>query len=181
MNHLNNTDLPLTKGTVLVSYEGELCVKVIDNLLDTIDETFDQVDLKIKKRVFSIATECLQNVHHHAQVAKCEQAPTNYDLNKHLSFQILQSEDFYCIEVGNYVCNSVKQEIIDRINGVNRANLTELRQMYINQLISKRRKDSNTAGLGFIEMAKRSKNRLEFEFVPYDSYSSFLRIKIKVN
>lgn len=181
MNHLSNTESPQMKGTVLVSYKGELCVQVIDDLLLSIDQKFGNTELKIRKRVFSIATECLQNVHHHAHHATCIGAPEGYSLNKYLSFEIFKDENGYSIHVGNYICNSVKQDIINRITGVNNANLSELRQMYINQLISKRRAGSVTAGLGFIEMAKRSKNRLEYEFEPVDQFASILRVKIKVN
>ncbi len=180
MNHYIVTEKAILREGTVLSYKGKMSVEVINGLLSRIEKEFGNTDLKVRKRVFTIATESLQNSYHHASTKNCGGA-LNYMLDLNFTFEIKFMHDYYLIEIGNFVCNKTKDDIIDRIQSVNNASLSELRQMYINQLIKRRSLNRNTAGLGFIEMAKRSKNRLDYQFIPHDEFSSFLQLKIKVN
>ena len=181
MNRFNTSISLITNLKPIISFQGALSSEVINRLLQQIEYYFEDEKVIVRKRLFHIATECLQNVYHHSNAFKQGNKSELNSIDQEFTFEVTMLEDGYVIEVGNYIMTNQVEGIKAKISEINSASLPELRQMYINQLINKRGKSANTAGLGFIEMAKRSKNRLEYVISPINSSSSFLRLRIKVN
>jgi hypothetical protein len=69
------------------------------------------------------------------------------------------------------------QQKLDKVLNHNHA---ELKQLYREQILSKRT-DENSAGLGIIDMAIKSGNLIQYEFKPVTEVASFYLLQIEIN
>ena len=61
---------------------------------------------------------------------------------------------------------------------VNSLDSDELRGLYQMKLANDPRTDKGTAGLGLIDIARKSKSKLNYEFIEIDEFSSFFCLKV---
>ena len=69
-------------------------------------------------------------------------------------------------------------EMLDHINSLDKDGLKEL---YKNQMKEGRLSEKGGAGLGFIDIARKTGNKLEFHFLPIDEGSSFFLLTSSVS
>ncbi len=129
--------------------------------------------------IFSIFIEQIQNVmnysaERHTEVDKTTDAPRSFPSGV---FVIGRAENAYYTECGNHVRNSEIERISANIDYINSLNKDELKAYY-----RERRKaendnpESRGAGLGLIEIARRSTAPLEYEFTRLDDEKSFFSL-----
>ncbi len=100
-----------------------------------------------------------------------------HDISPSGLFIIGRTNDTYFTQCGNHVKNSEVEHITANINHINSLNKDELKAYY-----RERRKAKNDnperrgAGLGLIEIARRSSSALEFEFTEVDEERSFFSL-----
>ena len=133
----------------------------------------------VQKRIYYIMVEGLQNITMH------QEAADEY-LEKYPGIFAIQKQDlFYYITTGNLVLNDKIPGLRSRIDQINKLDRHELKQLHKEVLRTGAISDKGGAGLGLIEMARKSGNKLvaSFELVN-DKFSYFYlqtRIPIKKN
>jgi hypothetical protein len=71
--------------------------------------------------------------------------------------------------------------VSERIDFINSLNKEELKEHYKNARLNSIISDVGGAGLGFIDMARKSGNKLEYKFYAIDSVLSFFVLRSKIN
>jgi hypothetical protein len=131
---------------------------------------------KTKKKVFNILVECMQNLYHHVD----ENQPENIERRSAL-VMISKHEGRFMIRTGNYIDNSSAEFLKERLKTINSMGKDELRQYYQDSLESSMISTKGTAGLGMIDIARKSGNKLDFEFLKVNNEISFFCLNVKID
>lgn len=161
----------LAKNLILV-YEGEFTQEITKSVLSMAERNMDSIgeESSIKRKVFNVMVECLQNIVKHNEE----------NVNRAAIFMIGKQNDEYVITSGNTVKNDsieILQEKLDKINGLDKEGLKSLYKEIIktNDISEK-----GGAGLGFVDMARKSGNKLEYDFQKMDEEKSFFALKTTI-
>jgi len=151
----------LRKNNVKLIYEGEISHDIIKAFT-----ALTENDLKAKneanptqKKVFNIMVECLQNISKHAD---CIEDIT--PKNGRGILLVTETDKNYFITTGNVIKTEYTDIIKTNIDNVNKLNKNELRELFKKKLSSGRISDKGGAGLGFIDIRRKSNNKLEYNF-----------------
>ena len=128
-----------------------------------------------KKKVYFIMVESLQNITRHQSVPNKE----NNDKSSFFVIQHLQND--YFITSGNIVENKNVDSIKSKISKVNSLNKESLKEYHKEMLSQNEVSDKGGAGLGLIEMARKSGNKLVYDFKEIDPEFSHFYFQIKVS
>jgi hypothetical protein len=148
----------------ILSYQGPLSFNTIDWLLSEFKLAAEDHDLSFRtyKKMISIMIEALENVTKHSAQFHCNGNSTVSGFCP--SCQI--SRNASNIEL--ITRNPVKTKDVDslriRIDNVNKQNSEELKELYKSTITNGEFSPKGGAGLGFIEMAKTTGNKLEYAF-----------------
>ena len=91
-------------GNIMLSFKGEVTSDLLTSILQIMESKMEVLDEspKIKKKVYNILVECLQNLYHHID----EDDTLTAANEKSALFMIRKSDDGdYSIMTGNYIAN----------------------------------------------------------------------------
>ncbi len=133
--------------------------------------------LKLQKKVINIIIEVFQNIHHYLK-----QIDKNHtDKLNTIIFLLCKSNKGYIIYVGNYVKNDAVTELRERIDRINKLDYDELRKLYRFKLENESFQAGGGAGLGIIEIARKSGTKISYNFEVINTNYSFFSLNIAVN
>ena len=152
------------KYSPIIDYPGEIHGPIIAELLDDLD--FKCINLDIpevkRKKLFNIAVEMFQNLYHYTRDLSIA-GESDAELRK-INLVFFTEADYYCIRTQNIIRASDKpllQQKIDRVNSLDDAAL----KAYFKEILNNHSFSlKGGAGLGFIDMKKRSGRELEYNF-----------------
>jgi len=125
------------------------------------------------KNIFSVFIEMSHNIRHHS-----------YEKDKHQVgvglFMIQQTPEYYTLSSGNPVPIASRDRIRNKIEELRELDRESLKKLYRERRRSGENRTSKGAGLGLIEMAKKSDYPLEYEFHEFDDQSILFRLTVKV-
>ena len=159
---------------IILVYEGEFTQEITKSVLAMTERNLDSMgeESGIKKKVFKVVVECLQNIVKHADENIADYSDA--------VFMIGKSDDDYAIISGNYVELSDVKELEGKIKQINDLDADGLKALYKEVIRGGSLSDKGGAGLGFIDMARKSGNKLEYSFNEVDNHSFFC-LKTKIN
>ena len=85
------------------------------------------------------------------------------------------------IQTGNYIDTESADELKGRLDLINNMDKDELKRYYQETLNNGSMSDKGTAGLGMIDIARKSGNKLEYQFLPISDNSRFFCLNIKID
>ncbi len=122
-----------------------------------------------RKRLFMFVLESLQNVSRHS------------DKSEHANMSLVvysKTDNGYTVTTGNVLPTSGINDLKTRLDEINNLETSEIRSVYRQMLSNSEFSTKGGAGLGLIEMAKKTGNKLDYDFVPVDDkYSYFILSK----
>ena len=160
---------------ILVSHFGEFSQDLVNSITNNVEETmFAANDKKgTVKKMFSILVEGLQNIRLHGM---------RDDEGNQFSFLIIaQDEKEYLVTFGNMVMNSVWPHIEEKIKKVNQLTDEEVKHLYMQVLTDGVISSKGGAGLGFITMAMKSKNKLNYKIAQINDQLSCFSVEVKID
>ena len=169
----------MEEGNILLSFKGEVTSDLLTSVLQIMETKMETLSEppKIKKKVYNILVECLQNLYHHID----EDNEESERDERSALFMIRKSDDGeYSIMTGNYMSiNNVvlMQARLDRINNMSK---DELKNYYKEVLNNGEMSAKGGGGLGMIDIARKSGKKLEYKFNSVDNQFSFFSLNIKV-
>ncbi len=117
-----------------------------------------------RKRLFMFVLESLQNVSRHNRNSSLA----------HMSMVVYsKTPTGYTVTTGNVLPNSGIDDLKKRLEEINNLENKEIRNVYRNMLSAAEFSSKGGAGLGLIEMAKKTGNKLDFDFIPLDNENSY--------
>lgn len=166
----------LAKNLILI-YEGEFTQEITKSVLAMAERNMDSVgeESGIKRKVFNVMVECLQNIVKHA-----EEFNKNKENKPTAIFMIGKQEDQYIITSGNPVKNELVADLTGRLEKINSLDKDGLKALYKDIIKGTELSEKGGAGLGFVDMARKSGQKLAFDFEPVDDAFSFFSLKTTI-
>ena len=152
-------------------YRGRFNQEITDNILRLTETNLQKQEgrSKVKKRIYSIMVEGLQNItRHQDNIQGIEKIEESFGI-----FIIQKVNDLYFITTGNIVDNEAIPKIKSLITKINKLNKDELKAYYKQVLAEGSLSNKGGAGLGLIDMARKSGNKLFYNFRKVDQLHSY--------
>ena len=162
----------LTKDLYLV-FEGEFSQEIVKSILFLTERNLDYYDenLSVKKKIFNIMVECLQNI-----CRNCYEEENISTLKCAISMIWAQTNN-YTILSGNFMPKkevaSLKSQI-EKINGLDKIGLKDL---YKEIMIEDKRSSKGGAGLGLVVMARKSGQKFHYHFQDVEENVAFFSLQ----
>ena len=170
----------LEKQRIMLSFKGDLSTDLITALLGLVEKKMDvfETDQRIQKRVFNVVMECLQNLfHHNSRIAVGNDNAQN---EPHGVVMIAHDETGYSILTGNYMAKREVNDLKTHLDLVNGCEPQQLRDLYKTTLANGKFSRAGGGGLGLIDIARKSGQKLEYGFVPLDNENTFFSLNVNV-
>ena len=157
----------LSKDIYLV-YEGEFSQEIVKTILMLTERNlayFGEV-LSVKRKVFNIMVECLQNICRHCY-------EENIIVGKYAIFMIGMENNHYTILSGNYILKNEVDSLRSKLEKINGLDKDGLKDLYKEIMLKGKRSPKGGAGLGLIDIARRSGQKLKFYFQEVEDNITF--------
>jgi hypothetical protein len=165
---------------IILSFKGEFTADLLTSVLHILESKMIElnIDSKKKKRVFNVMVECFQNLYHHIETLEID--TESVKIQKSALIMVKHVDGKFIVRTGNFILNSGIAELKRKLAMVNALTTDELRALYQSKLKKDARTDKGTAGLGLIDIARKSKNKLEYEFLDITEESSFFCLNVVI-
>jgi len=170
----------MVEHKVILVYEGDFTQETTKSILNMAERNLESSgeESSIKKKIFNVMVEALQNIVKHSEEGKEKEGEVGPNA---AIFLIGHAQSRYSIMSGNRIKNENipnLEKALQRINSLDKDGLKELyKEIIKNTSLS----DKGGAGLGFVDMARKSGEKLEWAFVPIDGESSFFCLKVNIS
>lgn len=164
---------------VVVNHKGFISLDIIDEVLHHLKNyLFNKQDDKLmRKRVYSLSVECLDNILKHSDLnEKSDELLTKYPPR----FIIEQIADDYLIHTGNIVLNSNMKDLIVKLERLNNLSFEEVNDLYKESLANAEISEKGGAGLGLIVMAKTTKQKIKYDFENINDKFSYFAMQLSL-
>lgn len=166
----------MSENELLLAYRDQITEETLHQLLSITELKLVQSgeEKQLRKRIFNILVECLQNIVNHAAKGKSgDDQASILLLGRHES-------DFFII-TGNKISNESIDALTAKINDINDMKREDIREIYSDQLGKSEYSAKGGAGLGLLDIYKRSGRKLNYQIQPIDDEVSFLSLHITVD
>ncbi len=152
-------------------YEGKVTHQITKAFIALAEAQMeeDEEASKVQRTVFHVMVECLQNISRHAD--EFETGETAYS-GKGI-FMVSNTNDAYCITTGNAINNEKIPELEEILQQINELDEENLKELYMKQMKEGRLSEKGGAGLGFIDIRRKTGEQLDYHFLPLSESVSF--------
>ena len=152
-------------------YEGKVTHQITKAFIALAEAQMeeDEEASKVQRTVFHVMVECLQNISRHASEYEAEEALFS---GKGL-FMVSNTREAYCVTTGNAIINDKIEDLRDMLEQINQLRDEELKELYKRQMKEGRISPKGGAGLGFIDIRRKTGQQLEYHFLPMTEDASF--------
>lgn len=161
----------MTEGRLMFAYRGMVTNENTTSMLMLLEKEMESSEFGFqgRKRLFMFVLESLQNVSRHS----------NRDEHADMSLVVYsKTGDGYTVTTGNVIENVQIPNLRKKLDEINNLDPGEIRTVYRQMLSASEFSSKGGAGLGLIEMAKKTGNKLDYDFIPLDdNYSYFILSK----
>ena len=167
----------MTESEIFLDYHGPVDLPIIESLLKRLKQTKEFADLNkpTGKRTYALLVECLENIYKHSALK------TSADQKEQPYVSIRKENNKIIIAAGNPVTNEAKDKLAVRLDKINQSDEAELKTLREIKLTRESNHGENGAGLGFICMALKSRNKLSYHFNQLTNGYSYFELKISLN
>lgn len=160
-------------------YEGEINQSIVKTFTALAEKNLNKSDesTKTKKTVYHVMVECMQNIVKHSDDKKQEvtnKAPEGIIIIGH-------DDTAYSVTTGNTITANRVTELEKILNKINNMSKEELKELYKEKMRDNTISDQGGAGLGFIDIAKKTNNKLDYKLININDHVSFFLLKININ
>jgi hypothetical protein len=159
-------------------YEGEIThqiTKAFTSLTES-NMALEDESNTVQKKVFHVMVECLQNISKHADPFGGIATAAGRGI-----FIVSKLEEEYTVTTGNLIAVPKIQELTQMLDTINSMDKEGLKVLYKQQIRDGRLSEKGGAGLGFIDIARKTGNQLEYNFLPVDSEFSFFILTSRIS
>lgn len=139
--------------------------------------------ISVKKKLFNIIVECLDNIQKHtdalnSQIALHSRIKQSVD---HSFFSFDFNDEYYVIKTKNVIQNEFIDNLKIKVDRINQLDKEGLKKHYEQVILEGEISSKGGAGLGLIDIALKSNNKLEYKFEAIDDQYSFFILQVKVD
>ena len=170
-------------NNIQFSYKGPLTQDILTSFGESIREKLhtDDCDEKVIRRIFAILVETAQNILKYSS----ERTEISSAYRKDAGIGIIGignlTDNQFMVFSGNVIHVDEMQDIKDRIDYLNSLSPAELTLHYQKQLKEGTITADGSAGLGWIDIARKANRPLQYKFVELNSGDLFFEITIYIS
>jgi len=168
----------MEKHNIILSFKGDVTSELLTSILQIMESKMDnmQEEPKMKKKVYNVLVECLQNLYHHMDDTAGEAGGASSAI-----FMIGKKDNLYNIVTGNYIANENVAGMKSRLDEVNALTKEELKDYYKQILNNGEMSLKGGGGLGMIDIARKTGQKLGYHFQSVNDKISFFSLNIKIS
>lgn len=174
MKYIYELHKDMQKNNLILVYEGEFTQEITKSVLAMAERNMDSSgeESSIKRKVFNVMVECLQNIVKHADALNTKENPTHNAV-----FMVGKQEEQYTIISGNPILNDNIEGVKSKLEQINVLDKDGLKQLYKEIIKNTEISEKGGAGLGFVDMARKSGQKLDYDFIEMDNGYSFFSLR----
>jgi len=179
--NVNQLFAEICGGDVFFAHIGKISSEQINSILEEIEGKFvaSSTSLKLRKKVYNIMVESLQNLFHHSDDVPQDLAEI---FGNRLGMIVIKMKDEgFSVTVGNFISSDKVKFLTEKIEKINSLSSDELKEMYKFILNYQKLSSKGGGGLGLIDIARKSERKLGYRFYPYNENYFFYRLDIFVS
>ncbi len=127
------------------------------------------------RKVYHVMVETLQNLSRHS-----DELTDDGSFGKGL-FMIGKKDDSYYIITANRVSEQKKDNLKEAFDEINQASKEELKEMWVQQIKHGKLSEKGGAGLGLIDIARKTTGNHDYQFIPFEDGNYFFILKVEIN
>jgi len=165
----------------IFSYKGLIDSLNVVEILGDIEDTAEArgVNSSLRKKIFSIAVEGLQNLYHHTRDFIVP-GKTNEEIRQ-VQFSLSEDSECFYLETCNLLLKSQLKIVEEKINFVNQLTKEELKEFHRKVLTNNEISGKGGAGLGFIDMRRKSGLNLIYSVENLNHDLARFTFRVKIN
>lgn len=163
------------RHNILLSFKGALSQEILVEMGNIVKNRVN-MNKKLKK-LFSIFVELSQNIMHYSSERLIIDG-------KDIGVGIIlftENENNFVIYSGNLVEDKSLRYLTEKIDDLNNLNDEQLKKKYSTSLHADRPPDSKGAGLGLIEIARKSSGKISYNKHKTDADNTFVTIQVQID
>lgn len=171
-------------NNIMLSFKGTVTADLMTSVLSIMESKMDSLSEapKKKRKVFNVLVECLQNLYHHIDTGQDKtEEELSQDPKSSAIFMITRSAESYKIMTGNFIETSKIDMLRAKLDKINAMSKVELKEHYKEILSQGQFSDKGTAGLGMIDIARKSGQKLGYNFRILSSENSFFTLTVRIH
>jgi Family of unknown function (DUF6272) len=170
----------LIANHIMMVYEGEVNQDITKAFTALTQKNLDEdngASVPIKKRVYHVMVECLQNIGRHSDnVISGEPELPGTGI-----FMVSRNGTAYSVVTGNPIANTKIADVTEMLNKVNGMDQEQIKAYYKEKILASRISEKGGAGLGFIDIVKKTGNKIDFHFEKINEVTSFFIVKTQIS
>ncbi|MBO7144416.1 MAG: SiaB family protein kinase [Salinivirgaceae bacterium] len=169
----------VTKDDVIYLFKGEVTDQLIAQSLDIIERQLESTPLPIRKKIYNVLVECLQNLYHHSAACPIEK---EREFCGRVGVCLLsEHEGHYHVVTGNFVEPRQKEFLTKHLDKINSLDRDGQKEMYKEILDNQTFSEKGGGGLGMVDIARKSGSRLNYNFINCGSDYNFFTLDVTFN
>ena len=178
--HINIYDFynRMERDNILLSFKGNVTSELLTSVLQIMESKMERLNepSRVKKKVYNILVEALQNLYHHMDKTS-EELGAEFNT---VIFMIAKMDTHYSIYTGNYIKTANAEKLESRLAKINSLDKEELKAHYKEVLNNGMMSEKGGGGLGMIDIARKSSQKLDYSFQVVGDDLSFYSLNIKI-
>ena len=178
MNFIYDLHRTMMSQSVILAYQGDITQDTTKSILTMAERSLQASaeDAAIKRKVFNVMVELLQNI------VKHNEEITDGTIARHTGiFLIGREANGYSIMSGNPISKKNVPALRETLNRINKLDKDGLKDLYKNIIQGTTLSEKGGAGLGFVDMARKSGEKLLFDFPEISAAHCFFCLKVNVS
>jgi len=187
LDNLYNFKKELNERGIFFCFSGPLSQDLLVEIGSTLKHKMklEEANSSTIFKLFSMFVEQTQNIIHYS-AEKCQSSQTEQSEEAELlslSSGIIvvgYESDHYYVLCGNMVENEIVDQLREKLILLQNMSKEELKRYYKDQRRQEKNENSQGAGLGFIELARKAVKPIEFDFQNINENNSFFTLKTEI-
>lgn len=156
---------------VKLVYEGKVTHQITKAFISLAEAQMEEnaEAARVQRIVSHVMVECLQNISKHAD----DYETGNYLYSGKGVFLVSNTTDSFQVTTGNAVLKDKTKAITKLIDSINQMDDPQLKDLYMKQMREGTLSEKGGAGLGLIDIRRKTGNKLDYYFHPLSDKLSF--------
>lgn len=176
LSHVLGFHKIMNEKDIMLVYCGEFSQELNKTLLSFTERKFksENIEDNTRRKIFNIMVEILQNISKN-RIEKLEDTP-----DRDAVFILGDNQEDYILISSNMIRNDKIGPLKERIDQVNLLDKEGLKQLYKEVRLNAAFSDKAGAGIGIIDIARKSEKRIEYGFEEISNDYSVFSLLIRV-
>lgn len=165
----------MVDNNISLVYEGAISQSLVRSFLSIAEDKMEKsaVGKNVRKRVFRVLLECLQNV----------SLMNEYDEHKERNaiFIVANKDSIHIISTGVEVTQEERKDLQDLVEDINAQDKAGVKNMYLENVKQKKLDFKNNLALSLIDIAKKTDDKLNYDFKNLKNGAIFFTLQAKVD